>query len=446
MALVASLAVVTALAAAENALTPGSMGLMAATKMESGAANQQWPFGMGSGVFTPPGMGGQPMPYPGQAPPVAFGAMGAAPAPQENYMWLCLENIYPQDMLQQAGVKPQVATILSSYATHAYVLHGTTPQTSVGWQMSLNEGQAYWSKVLVDVNGMDMDRPIEWLAEYSSHIIGTTKISSAPGSYVYSHSEKCFRSKTPSTCTADEVSQFSSRWAKDHAVFKLREDNCVTYACNLLASCSGAPQDKCDLSACAKTLAESPMKEKESHCEMDITKAPTPQQVNYGYPINPNMFGQSPFGFGMQNQAKPESSMQMADDSKKAAAAGSNKLDLTQAQPAAVEQVKVEPGAVAAAAAPETPQAVAAPAYQFIPTTPSVDLAAAPPTPVDLAAAPTTLDVDPKMDLLQAPASADETKQLSPADLDALREFMPMHAPGAVDNVKQMLAASAAAL
>ena len=74
-------------------------------------------------------------------------------------------DIFPETVSMQAGVPLKAAQLLSSYATHAYVLLGPTLQESVAWQFSLDEGQEYWMNVLNTARVMDTEKFVSWFAK-----------------------------------------------------------------------------------------------------------------------------------------------------------------------------------------------------------------------------------------------------------------------------------------
>eukprot|EP00300_Choanocystis_sp_HF-7_P036538 c52397_g1_i1.p1 GENE.c52397_g1_i1~~c52397_g1_i1.p1 ORF type:complete len:379 (+),score=90.81 c52397_g1_i1:170-1138(+) len=188
---------------------------------------------------------------------------------QEKFLWLCLEDIFPKNVRDQAGVPSDLGETLSSIATHAYVLYGATPQDSIAWQVQLNEGQRYWAQVLMDAKHIDREHPVEWGRAYAARITGATKITSLRGASVFAQSKKCFRSKGPSQCNNDDLRAFSTSYLKAHPRFNLANENCVLYACNVFNHCTGG----CDVSACQSNLSFESMATKDPHCNTVVAAA-----------------------------------------------------------------------------------------------------------------------------------------------------------------------------
>eukprot|EP00298_Acanthocystis_sp_HF-20_P017052 c21657_g1_i1.p1 GENE.c21657_g1_i1~~c21657_g1_i1.p1 ORF type:complete len:373 (+),score=159.24 c21657_g1_i1:49-1119(+) len=200
-----------------------------------------------------------------------------------NYLWLCLEDIFPADVRAQVGLPDQIGKILSSYATHAYVLHGTTPENSLAWQMTLEKGQDFWTKLLIESKSMDINNYVEWGKKKAASIEGRAKISSAPGGFVYSHSTKCFKSSSPSVCSDYDIQKFSDEYYQRTPVFNLLTNNCASYACKLLEKCSASAS--CS-GSCVDSLTFQPMNDKNPGC--GTSSVPIQQQYS-------NLFGSFPF-------------------------------------------------------------------------------------------------------------------------------------------------------
>lgn len=191
-----------------------------------------------------------------------FGQVQNQKQNQEKYIWLCLEDIFPKHVRDQAGLPEDLGETLSSIATHAFVLYGTSPSDSIAWQVQLNEGQQYWAKVLMDSKKIDRAHPVEWGRQYAATITGSTKITSLSGASLYANSKKCFRSSEPSKCTNDQLRSFSSDYLKAHPRFNLANENCVLYACSVFDHCAGG----CDVKACQQNLSFEPMTSKDPKC------------------------------------------------------------------------------------------------------------------------------------------------------------------------------------
>jgi len=213
------------------------------------------PFGYGYGYGY-----GFPNPY-GQQPQ----QQAQPPAARKNFMWLCLEDIFPQSVSVQSGVPPQAAAALSSYATHAYVLHGPTVQESTAWQFSLDAGQDFWMRVLGEARRMDMNNLVSWGETIASRVEGSAKVASSPGKPVWLQSKKCYRSKEEITCSSAQLQQFTAQYKAEHSKFNLLSNNCAMYACSALKYCENQ-NSGCDSAACSHQLMYNPMEQKDPQC------------------------------------------------------------------------------------------------------------------------------------------------------------------------------------
>eukprot|EP00299_Pterocystis_sp_00344_P009240 c3820_g1_i1.p1 GENE.c3820_g1_i1~~c3820_g1_i1.p1 ORF type:complete len:338 (-),score=70.07 c3820_g1_i1:16-1029(-) len=236
------------------------------------------PFGFGYGYGN---YGGYYNPYSG---------MGNAPAEQQqqqvvqqpavrqNYMWLCLEDIFPESLSTQAGLNAKQAELLSNYITHAYVLLGPSVDEAVAWQMTLDEGQQFWAKFLVEAKSLDTEHPTQWGEQKAATVQGRAKISTAGGRFVFSHSERCFRTKQPVKCSSNDVQSFSNSYLQTHDRFNLLSNNCVMYSCNLLKHCV-ADANLCDTSSCTHELMYNSMQAKNPSCDTQVVDTPVANQM-----------------------------------------------------------------------------------------------------------------------------------------------------------------------
>jgi hypothetical protein len=165
--------------------------------------------------------------------------------------------------------------------------------SATAWQMSLDEGQEYWTKVLVDARQMDVNAPIEWGKRKASEVQGHAKISTAPGGFVYQNSARCFRSAQPTQCSSSDVRTFSDHYYATHSTFNLLTNNCAMYACNMLEYCSGDGGKKC-ADGCVSSLMYSPMEGKTPGCGTNnVKELNTASNVPFSGGFS---FGRSPFG------------------------------------------------------------------------------------------------------------------------------------------------------
>lgn len=208
----------------------------------------------------------------GLSNPFGFGYYGyqtpyaqSVAAPRPNFMWLCLEDIFPQAVSLQAGLPPKAAQALSTYATHAYVMIGPSLQESVAWQFSLDEGQEYWMRVLDTARGMDPDNIVKWGENTAARVEGRAKVSSASGPFVFQHSEKCFRTSHPVKCAHQDLQSFTASYVAQHSRFNLLQNNCAMYACSALQTCGADP---CDVGQCSKKIMYEPMQGKNPDCAL----------------------------------------------------------------------------------------------------------------------------------------------------------------------------------
>lgn len=215
-------------------------------------------YGYGSGVV------------PVANPYAAYANQPAQAAPRKNFMWVCLEDIFPQSVSLQAGLPPKAANLLSRYMTHAYVLHGPSAQESVAWQLSLDTGQEFWMKLLNEAKSMDTENVISWGEAMAAKVDGKTKVSSTDGSHVFIQSKKCFRTKEEVTCDSQQLRSFASTYHAAHPNFNLLSDNCAMFACSALQHCS--KDATCQSNSCAHEIMYQPMENKSPMCSTQEEK------------------------------------------------------------------------------------------------------------------------------------------------------------------------------
>lgn len=229
-------------------------------------------------------------------------------------MWVCLEDIFPVNIQQQAGLDSRIGAMLSAYVVHAYVLHGPALDYSMAWQLSLKEGQEQWSKVLMEAQKSQLpatathEEIVEWGKGLASRVEGMTSITTAPGIMIRSQSKRCFRTSHPVGCTDLDVQSFSQQYFASHQKFNLLTNNCVMYACALVDHCSkksvsyNSSRSTCDLDTCQHELMYNPISEKDPKChtknvpDFDLTTPlppapvpPTPQTTQTAQtPATPN--------------------------------------------------------------------------------------------------------------------------------------------------------------
>lgn len=201
------------------------------------------------------------------------------PAARKNFMWVCLEDIFPQSVSLQAGVPPKAANLLSRYMTHAYVLHGPTIQESVAWQLSLDTGQEFWMKLLNEAKAMDTENVVSWGEAMAAKVEGNTKVSSTQGSHVFMQSKKCFRTREDVNCNSQELKSFSATYFAAHPHFNLLKDNCAMFACSALQHCS--KDASCQSDTCAHEIMYQPMESKSPLCSTQEEKRATDPFSNY---------------------------------------------------------------------------------------------------------------------------------------------------------------------
>lgn len=188
-------------------------------------------------------------------------------------MWLCLKEIFPEQLLAQAGVPAAIRGFVATYATHAYVLHGRTPSDSLAYQMTLDEGKEKWQEVLVRLRTADTQDVVAWGKKLTGSIEGKTKVDFIEGRDVYANSMKCFRSDWESTCEDHaQIQGFLESYRQAHPRFNLETDNCVMFACALLNFCQG--KGACvmgdGVGSCQERLMWHEMKEKAPGCGMTL--------------------------------------------------------------------------------------------------------------------------------------------------------------------------------
>ena len=179
-------------------------------------------------------------------------------------VWLCKRPVYPVALLMQYGIPREVAEEVNARGYHAYVLHGTSPHTSLAYQFTSTNGWELWNKVLgilkeKGAGGMEVFRKediAEWGKSMAAEIAGPAETSSAPGLKIFTTATQCWGSELGSRCTKEQMDEAAEAYAARRPNFNLLSNNCARFACAMLAACGGAePVDEAQLALIANSSA-----------------------------------------------------------------------------------------------------------------------------------------------------------------------------------------------
>lgn len=190
---------------------------------------------------------------------------GPVASPGGEKVWLCKRPVYPVALLTQYGIPVDVAEEVNARGYHAYVLHGTSPHTSLAYQFTSTNGWELWNKVLgilkeKGAGGMDelkKEDIAEWGKTMAAEIAGPAETSSAPGLKIFTTATQCWGSELGSRCTKEQMDEATKAYAARRPEFNLLSNNCARFACAMLAACGGAePVDEAQLALIANSSAD----------------------------------------------------------------------------------------------------------------------------------------------------------------------------------------------
>ena len=190
---------------------------------------------------------------------------GPVASPGGEKVWLCKRPVYPVALLTQYGIPVDVAEEVNARGYHAYVLHGTSPHTSLAYQFTSTNGWELWNKVLGILKekgsgGMEQlakEDIAEWGKTMAAEIGGPAETSSAPGLKIFTTATQCWGSELGSRCTQQQMDEATKAYAARRPEFNLLSNNCARFACAMLAACGGAePVDEARLALIANSSAD----------------------------------------------------------------------------------------------------------------------------------------------------------------------------------------------